>query len=199
LDATGPYITAKAMDNLRRKVSMLYEGDYFVMAGNTPEYLEVDVTDMLRESIRENVKVVLDTNPSIVKELLHEKPFMIKTTPSELKQIVDCDSVIDGARKIYELGARYVLVVCDNTDAIFVCKEGTYQVDLTKEDKVVSFVGTGDSLIAGFLMNYLRSKDAIDSFRFGCSCGSATAYSKGLATREKIDSFYKLTEVDKID
>ena len=59
-------------------------------------------------------------------------------------------------------------------------------------------VGTGDSIVAGFLMNYLRTSDSIDSFRFGCCCGSATAYSKGLATREKIDSFYEQMKVEKL-
>ena len=62
----------------------------------------------------------------------------------------------------------------------------------------VNTVGTGDSLVAGFLMNYLRSKDPVDSFRFGASCGSATAYSRTLATREKIDSFYEEKEVTEI-
>ena len=64
--------------------------------------------------------------------------------------------------------------------------------------KTVSMVGTGDSIVAGFLMNYLRTSDCIDSFRFGCCCGSATAYSKGLATREKIDSFYEQMKVEKL-
>ena len=54
-------------------------------------------------------------------------------------------------------------------------------------------------MVAGFLMNYLRTADAADSFRFGSCCGSATAYSKGLATREKIDSFYEKSVITKID
>ena len=82
--------------------------------------------------------------------------------------------------------------------AILVCKEGTYRAQLTRDEKYVSFVGTGDSLIAGFLMNYMRTNDPLDSFRFGASCGSATAYSKGLATRENIDNFYETTKVEKI-
>jgi 1-phosphofructokinase len=47
-------------------------------------------------------------------------------------------------------------------------------------------------------MNYMRTKNPLDSFRFGASCGSATAYSKGLATRANIDNFYETTKVEKI-
>ena len=47
--------------------------------------------------------------------------------------------------------------------------------------------------------NYLRTKDSYDSLKFGASCSSATAYSKGLATREKIDAIYQNTVVQKID
>jgi 1-phosphofructokinase len=202
-NATGPYITNDDMKNLAGKVKTLYEGDYFVLAGNTPEYLENDVVEMLKQSIQDGIRIVVDTNPSIDQKILPSKPFMIKTTPAELAKIVghevkDRNEAVSSAKEVHDAGARYVMVLLNNTEAILVCKEGVYDASLSRDEKAVSFVGTGDSLIAGFLMNYLRTKDPLDSFRFGASCGSATAYSKGLATREKIDSFYETTEVRKI-
>ena len=78
------------------------------------------------------------------------------------------------------------------------CQQGVYESVIVRDDKTISKVGTADSLVAGFLMNYLRSADPVDSFHFGACCGSATAYSKGLATREKIESYYEATEITRI-
>ncbi len=204
LNATGPYITDADMQNLKKKVAGLYEGDYFVIAGNTPEYLEKDVEDMLVSCIESGVRIVVDTNPVIEKALLPHHPFMIKTTSEELGELVGKKlkketDVIAAAKQVHDAGVRYVMVLLDNKTAILECKEGVYKADIiTEEIQGVNFVGTGDSLAAGFLMNYLRSRDPLDSFRFGVSCGAATATSKGLGTREKIDSFYKTTNVEKV-
>ena len=97
------------------------------------------------------------------------------------------------------MGAVNVMVVKEKKEALLVCDKGTYSCDILYHEKAVNTVGTGDSMVAGFLMNYLRTADAADSFRFGSCCGSATAYSKGLATREKIDSFYEKSILNRID
>ncbi len=203
VNATGPYITHKDMMRLREKVKRLDVGDYFVLAGNSPAYLSEDITDMLNEAIESGVRVVLDTNSDIEKACLPTHPFLLKTTPEELavllgKEMKTREEIIDGAAEVYHLGAKNVIVVFNKTEAMIVCEDGIYECDIVREEKTISTVGTGDSLVAGFLMNYLRSSDALDSFRFGVCCGSATAYSKGLATREKIESYYESTKIQTI-
>ena len=60
-------------------------------------------------------------------------------------------------------------------------------------------VGVGDSIVAGFLMNYQRSYDGMESFRFAAGCGSATAYSKSLATMERINQQFESIEVTRLE
>ena len=48
-------------------------------------------------------------------------------------------------------------------------------------------VGAGDSMVAGFLAGYLQKGDYDWALKLGTAAGSATAFSLGLATREKID------------
>ncbi|MCR4950036.1 MAG: 1-phosphofructokinase family hexose kinase [Solobacterium sp.] len=204
LNATGPYITHENMENLMRKTERLDDGDYFVLAGVTQEYLQEDTKKMLRDLISCGVRVVLDTNPLLMKDILKDGPFLIKTTPEELCELTgmpcdDRDGCIAAAKKVHEDGCQYVIVLRDAHDALFVSEEGGWECEVTRPEHVINTVGTGDSLAAGFLMNYMRSRDALDSFRFAASCGSATAYSKGLATREKIDAVYENTAVRKVD
>lgn len=204
MNAAGPYITDADMKNLMGKMTRLGKGDYLVLAGMTQEYLEDDTVTMLKDAMDEGVRIILDTNPSLMRRMLEYRPFMIKTTPAELgellgEEVADKAQATAGAKKLHEAGVEVVMVLLNNETAILSCDEGTYECDILRHYQAVSMVGTGDSMVAGFLMNYRRSKNILDSFRFAASCGSATAYSKGLATREKIDSFYEETEITKID
>lgn len=205
LNAVGPYITNSDMQNLKDKVARLDEGDYFALAGVCPNYLLDDVTDMLNKAIDDKVRVILDTNPEILHAMVTSKPFLVKTSTQELgeyfkKKIKTEEEIIEAAKKLHEEGVEHVLVLMDDrSKALLVCDEGTYECEILHDNKAVNTVGTGDSLTAGFIMNYVRTNDPIDSFRFASCCGSATAYSKGIAKKEKIEAFYEDTEVKKID
>ncbi len=203
INAAGPYITPEDMNNLENKAERLSKGDYLVLAGNTPVYLAEDVKVMLKKAIEQEVKVCLDTDPGLIRDMLGNGLFLVKTTPEELSVMVDRkieneEDCIAAIRELHEGGAENAIVVYDNKKAFISCNAGTFEAMLQEGIEAVNTVGTGDSLVAGFLMNYLRSKDPVDSFRFGASCGSATAYSRTLATREKIDSFYEEKEVREI-
>lgn len=203
INAAGPYITPEDMNNLENKAERLSKGDYLVLAGNTPVYLAEDVKVMLKKAIEQEVKVCLDTDPGLIRDMLGNGLFLVKTTPEELSVMVDRkieneEDCIATIRELHECGAENAIVVYDNKKAFISCNAGTFEAMLQEGIEAVNTVGTGDSLVAGFLMNYLRSKDPVDSFRFGASCGSATAYSRTLATREKIDSFYEEKEVREI-
>ena len=63
----------------------------------------------------------------------------------------------------------------------------------------LSTVGSGDSMVAGFIVNSLRSPDIVDSFRFASSCSLATSFTKGIATKEEVNKIYKIVNVNKLD
>ena len=108
------------------------------------------------------------------------------------------EEVIVAAKSLHQQGVEHVIVLLDDGTAVLICKDRVYESGILRKGPAVNTVGTGDSMVAGFLMNYVRTTDPIDSFRFGASCGTATAYSRGLATREKIDHMYESTEIHQI-
>ncbi len=204
INAAGPYITNSDMDNLAAKISRLTEGDYLVLAGNTQPYLMDEVKKMLKDAIAEKVKVCMDTDPQLMKEMVQEGLFLIKTTPGELSQLVGKtlqgeQEILDSAKQLHADGVENVMVVSDNKDGILVCKEGIFKVQLPNAANPMYAVGTGDSMVAGFLMDYMRSRDVLESFRFGAACGTANVYSKGFASRERINEYFEVTEVTKLE
>ena len=52
-------------------------------------------------------------------------------------------------------------------------------------------VGAGDSMVAGFVAGYLQSGSYEQALRLGTACGSATAFSLGLAKREEIKNLFE--------
>ena len=65
---------------------------------------------------------------------------------------------------------------------------------LAPKGKVVNSVGAGDSMVAGFIAGYLQSGSYSYALRLGTACGSATAFSLGLAERRDIDALLKTIE-----
>ena len=61
--------------------------------------------------------------------------------------------------------------------------------------KLINSVGSGDSMVAGFLAGYLKNKDYKDAIQLGSACGGANAFSEDLANKEMIDSVYEQLEV----
>ena len=55
------------------------------------------------------------------------------------------------------------------------------------KEKVINTVGSGDSMVAGFIAGYEQKKDYAYALKLGSVCGNATAFLSGLATRAKID------------
>lgn len=203
-NAAGPYITHDDMKSLAEKVSSLYEGDYFVLAGSTPSYLENEVVDILCREAEEGVKLVLDDCDSmIVEKSLSFKPFLVKFNLEEYQEkvghSVSRDELVAHGQSLLAKGACHVIILESKKNALYISEEGSFKAPLSDGEQRVNTVGVGDSIVAGFLMNYQRSYDGMESFRFAAGCGSATAYSKSLATMERINQQFESIEVTRLE
>ena len=56
-------------------------------------------------------------------------------------------------------------------------------------------VGSGDSMVAGFIAGYQKTGDYATALRTGAACGSASAFSATLATREEVEAMYHELEL----
>lgn len=202
-NAAGPYITYDDMRSLCEKVTSLYEGDCFVLAGSTPKYLEQYIVEMLATLSEDKVNVVLDDiDLKILAKTLVLKPFLIKLNKEQYEQEVDHkvdrSELLNYGYELIEKGAKHVIILESSQMALYFNQESCYEAPLATNNQQVNTVGVGDSIVAGFLMNYQRSFNGIESFRFAAVCGYATAYSKGLATMERINHQYEKIKVKEV-
>ncbi len=85
------------------------------------------------------------------------------------------------------MGAENVLISMGKDGALLVDEKGEIYLSDAPKGDVVNTVGAGDSMVAGFLSGYLRTKDYKEALKLGASCGSATAFSGGIGKKELID------------
>ena len=193
LNGAGPDIPDEALHQLEEKLDGLTENDVLILAGSIPASLPQDVYERLLARLDgRGVRCVVDATRALLVNVLPYHPFLIKPNNHELGEIVGRklhtdEEIAAAARTLQEKGARNVLVSMAGDGALLLDEEGqTHRIGCPK-GRVVNSVGAGDSMVAGFVAGYLQSGSYAQALRLGTACGSATAFSLGLATKEKID------------
>ena len=139
-----------------------------------------------------NINVVVDATKDLLLNVLQYKPFLIKPNHIELAEMFNVtlnsdDDIVTYARKLQEMGAQNVLISMGGDGSILITNEGEVVKISVPEGTVINTVGSGDSMVAGFIAGYLKTKDLKQALKFATATGSATAFSTWLATSDKID------------
>lgn len=194
LNGAGPAIPEQAQRELEQKLDALQAGDILVLAGSIPASLAQDTYERLLARLEgRGVLAVVDATRDLLVNVLQYHPFLIKPNNHELSEIVGRtlttpDEIADAARTLQQKGARNVLVSMAGDGALLLTETGEVHRIGVPKGKVVNSVGAGDSMVAGFVAGWMQTKDYAYALRLGTACGSATAFSLGLATREKIET-----------
>ena len=197
LNGAGPDIPADAMHRLEEQLDRLTEEDILILAGSIPQSLPQDTYEKLLARLEgHGVRTVVDATRDLLVNVLPYHPFLIKPNNHELgeilgKELTTDEEIIAAARTLQQKGARNVLVSMAGDGALLLDETGTVHRMGCPKGKVVNSVGAGDSMVAGFVAGWQSTGDFLHALRLGTACGSATAFSLGLATREKIDELLK--------
>ena len=193
LNGAGPNIPESAMQTLETKLDALQKDDVLILAGSIPACLPQSTYERLLARLQgRGVRAVVDATQDLLLKVLPYKPFLIKPNNHELSEIVrheltTDDEIVAAAAGLQAQGARNVLVSMAGDGALLLDENGAVHRIGCPKGKVVNSVGAGDSMVAGFVAGYLRTGDYRYALRLGTACGSATAFSVGLATKERIN------------
>lgn len=196
INGQGPDIPEKKFLELMERLSELAAGDVLFLSGSIPPSLPEDAYLRMMERLAADVLTVVDVSGEGLVKSLSLRPFLIKPNQHELGEIfgvtlTDRLSVFPYARKLQEMGARNVLVSLAGEGAAFLAEDGSVFEAPAPEGELVNGVGAGDSMAAGFMAGWLEKRDYRHAFYMGLAAGSATAFSEGLASEEKIHTLYE--------
>lgn len=193
LNGRGPDIGEGALAELLGKLDRLTNADILVLAGSIPASLPGDVYEQILARLEgRNVRVVVDAEGELLCRALAHRPFLIKPNSLELggifgKTLHTPEEIRACAAALQERGARNVLVSMAGDGAILLDEQGGFHQLAAPKGTVRNSVGAGDSMVAGFLAGWLRTGSYAQALRMGTATGSATAFSDGLATRERVE------------
>ncbi len=195
-NASGISLEDDRIVALENKIKNLKSGDWLCLSGSIPKGTKNDIYLQLALCAKDGVNVVVDAVGESLKQSLKAKPFLIKPNIDELcdlfgKEIKTMEEIEIYARKLQEMGAQNVLISLGGDGAILITEGGETYIQKAPKGKVLNTVAAGDSMIAGFICRYIETKNFKDSLKFSVASGSATAFSKWIATKELVLKLYE--------
>ena len=157
INETGPRLDQTEVDALIDAVAQHLDGaDWLVCGGSLPAGVPDDFYATLGElAHHKGVPVVVDSSGAPLAASLPARPDLIKPNVHELAEIVQAPlatlgDVIDAAQQIRRHGVGVVLASLGSDGALLIDDTGALYGQ-APVDKVVSTVGAGDALLAGYL------------------------------------------------
>lgn len=207
INGQGPDVGPVELELLYDKLKGLQEGDFLVLSGSVPKNMPGNhhvYADICRRTKSMNIRLVVDAEGDLLKNTLCERPFLIKPNLLEMEKLFDRAlfneaGVLECAEELQKEGARNVLVSLGEEGAILLDEQGTVHRRTAVKGKVLSSVGAGDSLIAGFLAQLAnvspdssgyQVRDYEKALKMGVASGSAGAFSFGLPDKLTIRTVY---------
>ncbi|MBO4338783.1 MAG: 1-phosphofructokinase [Clostridia bacterium] len=193
LNGSGPSVSKNELQLLYSKLELLSKGDFLVLSGSVPGSMPQNTYERILEFLSgRGVLAVVDAEGKLLTNTLKYKPFLIKPNREELedifkKEMLTDDEIIQAAVRLQKKGARNVLISLDEDGALLLDETGKIHRQGTRKGTVINPVGAGDSMIAGFLAGYLKKKDYAYALKLGTAAGTATAFSRSLASKTAIE------------
>lgn len=196
LNGQGPSIPQEKLEELFAKLDRLQEKDILVLAGSIPDSLPSDIYEQILKRLSDrNIRFVVDATKDLLLNVLKYRPFLIKPNHHELGEmfgvtISTTEEIAVYAQKLREMGAVNVLVSRAADGALLIDENGKMHVCGVCKGTAVNSVGSGDSMVAGFLAGCEKGGYS-EALRLGTAAGGATAFSEGLAKKELIEELLK--------
>lgn len=193
INGQGPEVDKIALEALYKKLDCLKAEDILVLAGSIPSTLPSDIYESIMERLDgRGIKFIVDATGDLLLNVLKYKPFLIKPNHHELAELFNVgikneDEIIYYAKKLREMGAQNVLISMAGDGAIFITETNEVLKSDVPKGKVINSVGAGDSMVGGFIAGYLNNNKLDEAFKMGVATGSASAFSEGLATKDKVE------------
>jgi len=162
---------------------MVHKGNICVFAGVMPEDESIgDVVRIIKSCKGRGAKIVLDTYGEALKRILETgAAWLIKPNVEELRELLG-EQVTDSPAGLVRAGRKLldkvevVLISRGQKGGVVVTKKGAWQGRCSGRRRVLSTVGCGDFLLAGFLKGLKDKSDAGSALGTAIKVATAKAW-----------------------
>lgn len=183
LNSPGPLIQVPEWDALVALVSArAAESSWVALGGSMPPGVPEDGMIQLAEKARAaGAKVLIDADGKLMQMAMDFRPDLIKPNRAEAERLIGAfDDPLDAAHRLRELlgGDRAAMISLGAGGAVLATPEGVY-VGESPTVEACSTIGSGDSLLGGFLARRQAGDPWPIAFQWGLAAGAATATTNG--------------------
>lgn len=198
----SPDISKIEIDRFFENLKGIKEGDMIVLSGSVPKSLDEDIYIQIIKSLPKDIKVIVDTRGETLKKVLKEGIFLVKPNKDEIQEffgeIYETDEeIIKAGQKLRDMGSENVLISLGKDGSILITKDKVYRGNVPK-GQLISSVGAGDSMVAGFLYGLEKNEPIETAYKYGIASGSSTAFSEGLTTYENMKNLLSQIKIEKM-
>lgn len=180
------------------------KASWVALGGSLPPGVPPDAFAILTTIARsEGAKVLLDADGEPMKLGMQAKPSMIKPNSKEAARLLDrpietTEAAIEAARELLMLGLE-IAIISRGADGAVLASGNDVWIGYTPEVEVKSTIGSGDSLLGGFLYGLVSNLGLEKAFSLGLASGAATAATDGseIARKPVIDRLLPSARVEK--
>jgi 1-phosphofructokinase len=189
INERGPQVVA---DDIDRLMTVLAEHapktKWLTIGGSLPP--GVDAGEYYRLVVwghQQGLKVLLDADGAAMVQGIQAGPDLIKPNIDEAKRLLNKEfEPKDGAdaanelwKKLSEVNPHATVILSMGADGAIMTDGTTMWRGISPEVEVNSTIGSGDSMLGGFLFGLEDGRGRTESFRLGLACGAATATTNG--------------------
>lgn len=198
LNGRGVAVSPADAELLLNKLRKYGDGDYIVLAGSVPAGAPATFyADIMHALADTGVRFAVDAEGEALRAALAEHPFVVKPNLRELCSVFGIDEIVTWwdalpyGRQMIEMGAQNVLLSLGADGALLFNDENRVWHLSAPHGEVKNAVGSGDSMLGGFLAGCAAGRELTEALRMGIAAGSATAFSEWIATRSRMENLLK--------
>lgn len=197
LNERGPQIGPEEWSLLRMRFDELVAAASWVaIGGSIPPGVDPMVYGELVDAAkRAGAQVLVDADGEALQKAIEHRPDLVKPNQEEVSRlfgrpILGIEAALAAAGELHERGIRHALVSMGSEGVVYTGEAGKW-IGAPPKIQPCSTIGSGDSLLGGFLAGMDRGDDFQGSLRLGIACGVATATTNGaeIARRSSIERF----------
>ncbi len=206
--------------DLEKMLALIHDNvessDLVVFSGSVPPNVSENIyNEMIKACKEKSALTILDSSGKALLEGVKSNPTIIKPNLVELSQIlrdpkikeVDlsnmfnaCKQIIEVAKKLLNDDLKIVLITLGDKGAICLTRNERFYGNVRVEG-VIDTVGSGDSFLAGFLLNYTNNKDLLQCFKLAIASGAANTLipGPGIFEKESVEKIIREVKILELD
>lgn len=202
----GPEINKNEMEEFLKIYDELLDKVNIVSAsGSIPYGIENNIYSKLIEMAKKKNKIfILDTSGEALKKGIDAGPYLIKPNIDEIsyllgKEIKSLEDIIIGCREIQKKGIEIIIVSLGEEGSVVFKDKKIYKINIPNV-KVSNPVGSGDAMIAGIVVGFIKELEFEEILKLGAACGTANAMEDetGKVDKKNIEILLKEIQIEKI-